>query len=174
MVVRSGVSQLSASALRPGEATSRNPADADRAQPLRGGARGEADEVVAVVGGPGQQRGAAGQRQELGGPARGRQQLRTGWAGEVPDLGAVGGEAGRERAVRGEAGAETRGPLHLTRMAIRPAAPPSPRGETRPVRLAGKPGDPASPAQVIVNVRSSVSTGLPAPSDGSSSLIRTV
>ena len=40
----------------------------DRAQPLLDRARGEADEVVAVVGGPGQQGGAAGQREELGGP----------------------------------------------------------------------------------------------------------
>ena len=146
---------------------------ADGPQPLLDGARGEADEVVAVVGGPGQQGRAPGQRQELGGPVGGRQQLRPGWAGEVPDLGAVGGQAGRERAVRGEAGAETRGPLHLTRMATGPPPPPSPRGETRPVRLAGKP-DVRQPRQVTVTVRSSVSTGLPAPSDGSSSLIRTV
>ena len=145
MVVRSGVSQLSASAVRPGEATSRNPAAPIVAQPLRGGARGEADEVVAVGAGPGQQGGAPGERQELGGPARGRQELRTGWAGEVPDLGAVGGQAGRERAVRGEAGAETRGPLHLTRMATGRTPSPSPRGETRPVRLAGKPDGPATP-----------------------------
>ena len=173
MVVRSGVSQLSASAVRPGEATSRNPAAPIGPQPLLDGARSEADEVVAVRAGPGQQRGAAGQRQELGGPARGRQELRTGWAGEVPDLGAVGGQAGRERAVRGEAGAETRGPLHLTRMATGP--PPHHRRGVRRDR-SGWQGNLAirQPAQVIVNVRSSVSTGLPAPSDGSSSLIRTV
>ena len=113
-------------------------------------------------------RGGARHRHH-GGPVGGRQQLRPGWAGEVPDLGAVGGQAGRERAVRGEAGAETRGPLHLTRMATGPPHPPSPRGETRPARLTGK-----SNPQVTVTVRSSVSTGLPAPSDGSSSLIRTV